>query len=419
MDINNEKLIILNEELGVSLAPVEQDESFKGYTKLDADDFAKINAYFRDVPYMLKNLNNAHFYSGSYRVIYDKGLGVLQKSAINPELFRANIVAQGTNNNITGQALLQELKPNEMMKLTNLILSAFSIVAIATNQYYLSRIDGKLDAIEKKVNEIQKFLEIDKESQLWADGEFLKEIRNSLQYIIEDDVYRQSTLTSVQSIRRSSLANIKLYYEQLFELKKYLDLKDNDKEATANLDKYKGYLPKFWYSVYLYEIAYFLEACLSKITDEKFLCQVVIEMKKIISMFCEGYEIINNEINQYIDAVKALKANEVPAKLMKSVGKILEISHISAFNPFIFYGAKGLGAFLDFGGDQLEKYEKSKKKAKKEEVVKGLETIIKPYSDIEPLNFQIDSVQNINNIYNKKMEIIVTEDAIYLNNEMD
>lgn len=415
MSESKNEVILLDEELGLSIVPIEQDESFKRYTKVSKDDFAKLNACFRDVPYMLKELNDARFYSGSFKVVYDKGLGVLQKSAKDSNFYRANIVKPGTNNDITGQALLQEIKPNEIMKASNLIVSAFSVAAIATNQYYLARIDNKLDAIEKKVDEIQRFLEIDRESQLWADGEFLKETRNNIQFIIEDDIYRQATLTSVQSIRRASLANIKLYYEQLFELKELLDLKDNDKETTANLDKYKGYLPKFWYSVYLYEVSYYLETYLSKITDEKFLQQVIIEMEKIISMFDECYEVISNEINQYIDAVKALKANEVPAKMMKGVGRVLEIARIPAFNPFIVYGAKGLGAVLDFGGDYLEKYEKSRKKAKKQEVVEGLEMIIKPYSDLEPLNFQVEAVQNMNNIYNKKLEVIITEDSAYLN----
>lgn len=419
MEENINGLVLLDEKLGLSIVSIKEDELFEGYTKVNTDDFVKLNACFRDVPHILKNLNDARFYLGSYKVVYDKGLGVLQKASKNPDFYRANIVTPGTNNDITGQALLQELKPNGIMKASNLLMSAFSVAAVATNQYYLARIDSKLDAIEKKVDEIQRFLEIDKESQLWADGEFLKEIRNNIQFIIEDDTYRQATLTSVQSIRRSSLTNIKLYYEQLFELKELLNLKDNDKETTANLDKYKGYLPKFWYSVYLYEISYCLEAYLSKITDERFLQQVIVEMEKIVSMFSEGYDVISNEVNRYIDAVKALKANEVPAKMMKGVGRVLEIARIPVFNPIIVYGAKGLGAVLDFGGDYLEKYEKSKKKAKKQEVVEGLEMIIKPYSDLEPFNFQIESVQNLNNIYNKKLEVIITGEAAYLNDKFE
>lgn len=350
-------------------------------------------------------------------MIYDKGLGVLQKSAKDPNLFRANIVTPGTNNDINGQALLQELKPTELMKVSNLLMSAFSVAAVATNQYYLARIDSKLDAIEKKVDEIRRFLEIDKESQLWADGEFLKEIRNSIEFIIEDDTYRQATLTNIQSIRRTALASIKLYYEQLFGLKDYLDVKDNDKETTANIEKYKGYLPKFWYSVYLFEMSYYLEAYLSKITDKRFLGKIASEMKDIIGMFNDGYNLIDNEIAKYINEVKALKANEVPAKMMKALGRVLEVTRIPIANPLIAYGAKGIGAVLDFGGDYLEKMEKSKKKAKKQDVIEGLEAVIKPYSDLEPLNFQIEAVNTMNSIYNKKLEVVVTEDNAYIKYE--
>lgn len=413
MDTNKNELELLKEQYGMSILPVEQEE-FKGYINVNVCDFVKLNACFRDVPQMLKTMNDARFYSGSYKVIYEKGLGVLQKSAKDPNLFRANIVTQGTNNDITGQALLQKLNPNELMNVSNLIMTAFSIAAVATNQYYLARIENKLEAIEKKVDEIKRFLEIDKESQLWADGEFLNETRNNIEFIISDDTYRQATLTNIQSIRRTALSNIKLYYEQLFELKELLDIKDNDKETTTNIDKYKGYLPKFWYSVYLYEMSYYIEAYLSKITDEMFFKQIVNEMKKIVGMFNEGYDVISNEIEQYINAVKGLKANEVPAKMMKSVGKVLEITRIPTINPLLSYGAKGLGAVLDLGGDYLEKYEKTKKKAKKQDVVEGLESVIKPYSDLKPLNFQIDAVENMNSIYNRKLEVIVTEETAYI-----
>lgn len=69
------------------------------------------------------------------------------------------------------------------------------------------------------------------------------------------------------------------------------------------------------------------------------------------------------------------------------------------------------------GGDYLIKNEKSKKKAKKQEVIEGLEAVIKPYSDLEPLNFQIDAVENMNFIYNNKLEIIMTEQTAYIKYE--
>ena len=84
-------------------------------------------------------------------------------------------------------------------------------------------------------------------------------------------------------------------------------------------------MPKYWYSVYLYELAYYLEVYLSNITDSAFLQKVILEMEKIINMYREGYDVIRGEFNKYIDEVKALKANDVPAKVMKNVGKALKI----------------------------------------------------------------------------------------------
>ena len=149
MDTPKNELLLLSNQYGMFIQPV-RNEDFRQYKKVSDSDFAKLNACFRDVPQILKELSDARYYSGSYRVIYDKGLGVLQKSAKDPNLFRANIVTPGTNNDINGQALLQELKPTELMKVSNLLMSAFSVAAVATNQYYLARIDSKLDAIEKK-----------------------------------------------------------------------------------------------------------------------------------------------------------------------------------------------------------------------------------------------------------------------------
>ncbi|PUB10587.1 hypothetical protein [Paenisporosarcina sp. OV554] len=406
MDNKVNLLKVLDDKYGVSITPVEDTEKYDSYLKISNDDFAKINACFQNVPFALKKFYDANYYSGTYKVVYDKGLGGLQRSAKDPTIFRANVVAPGTNNDITGQALLQELNP-EIMTLSNLAIASFTVASIATNQYFLARIDNKLESVEKKVNEIQRFLEIDKESQLWADGEFLKEVRDNAQYILNNETYSQATLINVQSIRRTALANIKLYYEQLQNLKTTLNQNDNSKETTEKLNKYKGYLPKYWYSVYLYVMAYHLEVYLSNITDSSFLQKVILEMEKIVNMYQEGYDVIKGLINKYIDEVKALKTNDIPAKVMKNVG---EIVNSPGSSPFF----KGVGIFLDMSADGLDKHEKTKKNAKKTDIIDELELVIKPYSDLEPLKFQIEAINKIDTAYNKRLELIVTSNEAYI-----
>jgi hypothetical protein len=410
MDNKDNLLNVLDDKYGISITPVEDTEKFDSYKKISNDDFAKINACFQNVPFILKSINDANFYSGTYKVVYDKGLGVLQRSAKDPTLFRANVVAPGTNNNITGQALLQELNPSEITTLNNIAMASFTVASIATNQYFLARIDNKLESVEKKVNEIQRFLEIDKESQLWADGDFLKEVRDNAQYILINETYSQATIINVQSIRRAALANIKLFYELLLDLKSTLNQTqtDNSKKVKEKIDKYKGHLPKYWYSVYLYEMAYYLEVYLSNITDSSFLQKVISEMEKIVNMYQEGYDVIKGAIHKYIDEVKALKANDGPTKLIKSVGE--EFVNSPASNTPL----KVAGIILNSSANGLEKLEKTIKNAKKKEIIDELESAIKPYSDLKPLKFQIEAINNIDIAYNKRLELIVTSNQAYI-----
>ncbi|PWJ12840.1 hypothetical protein [[Clostridium] innocuum] len=392
---------IMKQKFGITIVN-DTPNSYENYIKLDDSTFSKVNAAFQSMPQILKGIQDTQHYAGTYKVIYDKGLGVLQKAS-NNDYYRANIVAPGQNNNIKAQALLQEIGPSDAMKISNLAFSAFSIASVITNQYFMKRIDDKLASIEKKVYEIQRFLEIDKESQLWADGEFLKETRKNVPFILENDVYRQATLINVQAIRRTALSNIKLYYEQLSDLKKLFNLKDKDKDSKDKIMLYQGYFPKYWYSIYLYETAYSLEVILSQITDASFLKNIMDDMEKVVDMFEKNFKTINIEVYNYINEVKALKANVVPAKIIKSVGMLLQISN-GPISPVF------AGYILDKSGDALERHEKISKQTKKEEVIRELESCVKPYSDLHPLKMQMEDIKRIDAIYNHALEIIIDND---------
>ena len=420
MNESNIALDLMDRKYGVRIEQIENGESHEEYDKISKEDFSRINACFSDMPYILKELYDSKYYEESFKVIYDKGLGTLQKSAKTPGAYRANIVEKGTNNHFTGQAELMKLEPDTIMQINTIVSSAFTVASIATNQYYLKDIDEKFKCIEKTVNEIKQFLEKDKESQIWADGEFLEETRGILGVIIEDDTYRQSTITTLQLIRRTSLSHIKLYYEQLKELKDMLDIKDKDKAASENMVRYRDYLPKLWYSVYIYELAYSMEAYLSKCTDKVYFDKVIHSQRKVMSMYEDIYNILDHEVEMYIDNVKALKANEVPAKILKSAGKFLETFYIP-MNPLFLFGAKGLGVIFDKGADHIDAEEKQKKQIKKQEFIDMLQSAIQPYSDTEPFELQIQSVKQFDALYNKKIELIVDNKmgAAYIKTELD
>ena len=57
MDSSQNELLLLSNQYGMSIKPV-RNEDFKQYKKVSDSDFAKLNACFRDVPQILKELKN-------------------------------------------------------------------------------------------------------------------------------------------------------------------------------------------------------------------------------------------------------------------------------------------------------------------------------------------------------------------------
>ena len=78
---SNDNTIIA--EYGVEIIPAE-GISKEEYKKIDinSDAFARINACFlRRMPHIAKEIYDNKIIGETYRVVYDRGLGVLQKAA--------------------------------------------------------------------------------------------------------------------------------------------------------------------------------------------------------------------------------------------------------------------------------------------------------------------------------------------------
>ena len=410
---SNDNTIIA--EYGVEIIPAE-GISKEEYKKIDinSDAFARINACLQDVPHIAKEIYDNKIIGETYRVVYDRGLGVLQKAAGKDNLFCANVVSTKANNDIKGQALLQKADTNTVSQLA---LSAFTIASVATSQYFLARIDKKLTSIDGKLNEIYKVIEIDKKSRLWAHGEYLRQVNDTLSYILQNDTLKQATLVSVQNIRMESLASIRSYYERLEDLKSSLNENDGYKKLNENLDGYKGYLPPYWYAVYLYEFAHYLEVVLSEAVDETYLNYISADMERIYSQFDECNNIYSDAIKKYIDDVKALKANTVPANIMDGLGKVLQLGYVPAMNPLVGLGAKGAGFAMEFGAKARKDFQIGQKNNEKQDVLEILNDALEQYKNSDPIEIPIENIKLINNTYNKPFELLVDGDDIYIKSD--
>ena len=143
---NNELVVIAKGYLEDAGVHVNTDLSVfeankEGYIKIDKSIVGKVDAVMQQLPQIV--LNKA--YSGDvYRVVYDKGVGVLQKSAQHPGMLLGNVVSPDANNKIRDVALLSELSVGPQ-----LISGVFSAMSMITGQYYMTQINNNLGQIEQ------------------------------------------------------------------------------------------------------------------------------------------------------------------------------------------------------------------------------------------------------------------------------
>lgn len=98
---------------------------------------------------------------------------------------------------------------------------------------------------------------------------------------------RQATITSIQNIKRDSLQAIKFYKNQINELKDISKEKDKAEEILKNIEEKCKLISEYWYSLYLYCFATYLEPIVSQNYNEDYLKQ---STKEIIEK-CETYKV--------------------------------------------------------------------------------------------------------------------------------
>ena len=101
-----------------------------------------------------------------------------------------------------------DAKTANFVQLTSTV---FAIASIATQQYFLKRIDDKLEKIQKTTRDILQFLELDKRTHLQSQDSFLAELYHNAAKIIDCPIQRQASVTTVQNIRMEAQAAVLFY----------------------------------------------------------------------------------------------------------------------------------------------------------------------------------------------------------------
>ncbi len=379
----------------VSLDLMEYNLNKAEYVKIDAATAGRVNAVLQQLPLLI---NNTIYDGDVYRVIYDKGLGVLQKSAKYHGMFLGNVVDSNTNNKIKDVAKLQELSN----KSQQIAINIFSVMSMVTGQYFMSQISQELDGLNENVKYIRKFLENDKRSKLQSEEEFLKMTQKTINFILQDEAQKQATLSSIQKIRIDALSGIYFYKMQINDLRDLSLQKDKAKKLIKNIQKICFVISEYWYSLYLYCYALYLETIISENYDSEYIKMMIQDMMEKCDQYKADYSKWKRIMENYIDEAKAFGAN-------KGLEATKHIRFRGGGNIYVLV----IGAAFDTMIEVADRIDKKSKKKKQDDAKEHL-NLNEIAEDMKAIECRQNELRLYDALYNDRLEIVKDHDELYM-----
>ncbi|MBQ8134804.1 MAG: hypothetical protein IJ192_10435 [Clostridia bacterium] len=103
----------------------------------------------------------------------------------------------------------------KQLTVQTIALGTFSVMSVATGQYFLSQINSKLDRIKLGMDKILEFLYGDKKAELMAEVIFTKYAFNNYSAIMEQECQRIATISGLQQARKVAMKDSEFYISDL------------------------------------------------------------------------------------------------------------------------------------------------------------------------------------------------------------
>lgn len=313
---------------------------------LDAKQRSKMTVAFSQLP----TLAASETMSNAYIVRFPEGISGTLMQYKNGGYGTPIIGEKG----IIGHASLEHLNFDAAA------LQAFSIMSIATGQYFLTQINSELDLINQKIDQIMGFLYGDKKAELIAEISFTKYAFQNFTSIMEHENQKIATIGSLQAAKKVAMKDIEFYMSDLAT------------QAVAKAAKYQDFQEL---SETVFQIRQSLELAM-----ELYVSSTIME-----SYYSE------NTDRSYLEAVK----RDMIYYINKCNGRILSV--FSKLN----------GRNSDYKAKLFEKVDTSVLDAQFEEIIHGLSS-----GENSKLHKLIEASTNINQ---RSQEYYLTKDGrVYL-----
>lgn len=290
------------EDYGVTVTDDIEDINLKGKKvfKVDKDLYGQCNQFLKLIPKACLNSYNGKV----FRAHFDDGLGVLQEAAGPGNYFRGNVV--GKNGKFA-----QSVKWEKLSSAPQVVGGIFTVMSVASGQYFLAEINKDLRKIEREVHQVYQFLENDKKSKLIANEEFLKGIQNSVFSISNNAVQQTATVITIQNIKLNALADIDFYKIQLGNAYARYSKKTKADEVIEINKELGQNIYQYWYALYIYCFSSYLEPVVAKNSDPNYLKTITDDLPSRLKDFNESFDELQEKMQYYISDTKGFETNKV------------------------------------------------------------------------------------------------------------
>ena len=268
--------------------------------------------------------------------------------------------------------------------------SVFAVAAVATSMYYMKNIDDKPASLQATTKQILEFLENDKQSQVEADMEILKDIAENIDSIKDNDTLKSVKIEQFSALQREAKRNIRFYEKQIrSSLESYIAKKKKDKKEQPPLEQLrKNYL---YYRICLqeYALSKLIEIQLTDTYEKSQLSRIRTEIDDLSSKH-------KNLISQLLTDIYGHHLGSLGAKALKGLSNSFDfMGGVIEKTPL---GKTELDEALIHLGEQTGKISKNRAKRDADRIVTRSD-----YGVIDPV---VQNVKMMEATYHEPIELV-------------
>lgn len=171
--------------------------------KLTKEQKMQVNELLQHVPMAAA----AGAMAGAYTVSFPKGLPhtllSLKQGGVGSQIIE--------NGRIVGSASFHQMLGQTA------VLGAFTAISVITGQFFLAQITKELHMINKKIDDIQKFLYGEKKAELLSEVSFVKYACENYGHIMAHEQHRIATICSIQGAKKVAIKDVEFYMNDFYE----------------------------------------------------------------------------------------------------------------------------------------------------------------------------------------------------------